>query len=66
MGLACGATVSFYVVLVNMPTFAHKSLGLRLRWTRCCWVQMCAVALMTVVIPLAGPAGPTAWGGARC
>ena len=30
MGLACGATVSFYVVLVNMPTFAHKSLGLPL------------------------------------
>ncbi|MBS7675477.1 hypothetical protein KIN13_18890, partial [Vibrio cholerae] len=30
MGLACGATVSFYVVLVNMPTFAHKNLGLPL------------------------------------
>ena len=33
MGLACGATVSFYVVLVNMPTFAHKSLGLP--WIKC-------------------------------
>lgn len=52
MGLACGATVSFYVVLVNMPTFAHKSLGLPL--DQVLMVQMFAVALMTVVIPLSG------------
>lgn len=42
MGLACGATVSFYVVLVNMPTFAHKSLGLPL--DQVLLVQMLAVA----------------------
>jgi len=52
MGLACGATVSFYVVLVNMPTFAHKNLGLPL--DQVLLVQMLAVALMTVVIPLSG------------
>lgn len=52
MGLASGATVSFYVVLVNMPTFAHKSLGLPL--DQVLLVQMLAVGLMTVVIPLAG------------
>lgn len=52
MGLACGATVSFYVVLVNMPTFAHKNLGLPL--DQVLLVQMLAVALMTLVIPLSG------------
>jgi MFS family permease len=52
MGLACGATVSFYVVLVNMPTFAHKNLGLPL--DQVLLVQMLAVGLMTVVIPLSG------------
>ncbi|OLF55540.1 citrate-proton symporter [Pseudomonas chlororaphis] len=52
MGLACGATVSFYVVLVNMPTFAHKNLGLPL--DQVLLVQMFAVALMTLVIPLSG------------
>ncbi|MBK5539512.1 MFS transporter [Pseudomonas sp. TH05] len=52
MGLCCGSTVSFYVVLVNMPTFAHKNLGLPL--DQVLLVQMLAVALMTVVIPLSG------------
>ena len=52
MGLACGATVSFYVVLVNMPTFAHKNLGLPL--DQVLLVQMLAVAVMTVIIPLSG------------
>lgn len=52
MGLASGATVSFYVVLVNMPTFAHKSLGLPL--DQVLLVQMLAVGLMTVVIPFSG------------
>ncbi|MGS7249697.1 MFS transporter [Pseudomonas anuradhapurensis] len=52
MGLACGATVSFYVVLVNMPTFAHNNLGLPL--DQVLLVQMLAVGLMTVVIPLSG------------
>ncbi|MNC38201.1 Proline/betaine transporter [compost metagenome] len=45
-------TVAFYVVLVNMPTFAHKQLGLPL--DQVFMVQMLAVALMTVVIPMAG------------
>ena len=52
MGLACGGTVSFYVLLVNMPTFAHNNLGLPL--DQVLLVQMLAVALMTLVIPLAG------------
>ncbi|WOE80945.1 MFS transporter [Pseudomonas protegens] len=52
MGLCCGGTVSFYVVLVNMPTFAHTNLGLPL--DQVLLVQMFAVALMTVVIPFAG------------
>lgn len=52
MGLCCGGTVAFYVVLVNMPTFAHSNLGLPL--DQVLLVQMFAVALMTLVIPLAG------------
>lgn len=52
MALGCGGTVSFYVVLVNMPTFAHTNLGLPLN--QVLLVQMLAVALMTLVIPLAG------------
>ena len=52
MGLTVIGTVSFYVVLVNMPTFAHKQLGLPL--DEVFMVQMVAVALMTLVIPLAG------------
>ncbi|HCU2051936.1 citrate-proton symporter [Pseudomonas aeruginosa] len=52
MGLTVVGTVSFYVVLVNMPTFAHKQLGLPL--DEVFMVQMAAVALMTLVIPLAG------------
>ena len=57
MGLTVIGTVSFYVVLVNMPTFAHKQLGLPL--DEVFMVQMAAVALMTLVIPLAGDS-PTA------
>ncbi|AZC23092.1 MULTISPECIES: MFS transporter [Pseudomonas] len=52
MGLGCGGTVSFYVLLVNMPTFAHNNLGLPL--DQVLLVQMLAVALMTLVIPLTG------------
>ncbi len=63
MGLTVIGTVSFYVVLVNMPTFAHKQLGLPL--DEVFMVQMAAVALMTLVIPLAGDS-PTGSGGARC
>lgn len=52
LGLTCVGTVAFYVVLVNMPSFAHKQLGLPL--DEVLSVQMLAVALMAVVIPLAG------------
>ncbi|MCO7608773.1 MFS transporter [Pseudomonas chlororaphis] len=52
MGLCSGSTVSFYVVLVNMPTFAHANLGLPL--DQVLLVQMFAVALMTLVIPFTG------------
>jgi MHS family proline/betaine transporter-like MFS transporter len=52
MGSTVSGTVAFYVVLVNMPTFAHKQLGLPL--DQVFMVQMLAVALMTVIIPIAG------------
>ncbi|MCY1265178.1 Proline/betaine transporter [compost metagenome] len=52
MGSCIYGTVAFYVVLVNMPTFAHKQLGLPL--DQVFMVQMLAVALMTVIIPFAG------------
>jgi MFS family permease len=52
MGTTISGTVAFYVVLVNMPTFAHKQLGLPL--DQVFMVQMLAVALMTVIIPIAG------------
>ncbi|MHC6223795.1 citrate-proton symporter [Pseudomonas sp. X10] len=52
MGSTISGTVAFYVVLVNMPTFAHTQLGLPL--DQVFMVQMLAVALMTVVIPVAG------------
>ncbi|BCG23213.1 MFS transporter [Pseudomonas tohonis] len=52
LGNTIGGTVAFYVVLVNMPTFAHRQLGLPL--DQVFMVQMAAVALMTLVIPIAG------------
>ncbi|MDG9781874.1 MULTISPECIES: citrate-proton symporter [Pseudomonadaceae] len=52
LGCTISGTVAFYVVLVNMPTFAHKQLGLPL--DQVFMVQMAAVAWMTLVIPLAG------------
>ncbi|WP_137821290.1 citrate-proton symporter [Pseudomonas sp. D(2018)] len=52
MGTTISGTVAFYVVLVNMPTFAHKQLGLPL--DQVFMVQMAAVALMTLIIPIAG------------
>jgi len=52
MGTVANSTVAFYVVLVNMPSFANKQLGLPL--DQVFMVQMLAVALMTVIIPLAG------------
>lgn len=52
MGQTINGTVGFYVVLVNMPGFAQKQLGLPL--DRAFIVQMLAVALMTIIIPFAG------------
>ncbi|SFC01707.1 Predicted arabinose efflux permease, MFS family [Pseudomonas citronellolis] len=52
MGSTINGTVAFYVVLVNMPTFAHTQLGQPL--DQVFMVQMLAVALMTVIIPVAG------------
>lgn len=52
MCMCCGGTGVLYVVLVNMPTFAHTNLGLPL--DQVLLVQMFAVALMTLVIPFAG------------
>ncbi|MCP1643737.1 MFS family permease [Pseudomonas citronellolis] len=52
MGSTINGTVAFYVVLVNMPTFAHTQHGLPL--DQVFMVQMLAVALMTVIIPVAG------------
>ncbi|MFF7710841.1 MFS transporter [Pseudomonas sp. NPDC007930] len=52
LGLTSVGTVAFYVVLVNMPQFAHKQLGLPLDAVLS--VQMLAVAVMALVIPLAG------------
>ncbi len=52
LGNTISGTVAFYVVLVNMPTFAHRQLGLPL--DQVFMVQMAAVALMTLVIPIAG------------
>ncbi len=52
MGMVIGATVAFYIVLVYMPTFASKTLGLPLgdAFT----AQAIGVACMTVLIPLSG------------
>ena len=52
MASTINGTVAFYVVLVNMPTFAHKQLGLAL--DQVFMLQMLAVGVMTLVIPLAG------------
>lgn len=52
MGLVITGTASFYVVQVNMPTFAHARLGLPLEGVLA--AQMVAVALMALIIPLAG------------
>jgi len=47
----CG-TVTFYVILVNMPTFARTQLGLPI--DQVFMVQSIAVALMTLIVPLSG------------
>jgi len=52
MGSAISGTVTFYVILVNMPTFAKTQLGLPI--DQVFLVQSVSVALMTLIIPLAG------------
>ena len=54
MGLTVIGTVSFYVVLVNMPTFAHKQLGLPLddRVGRRPVLLVATLAYMLMVYPL--------------
>jgi MFS family permease len=52
MGVTVCGTVGFYVILVYMPTFASKQLGLPLgdAFT----AQVIAVALMTILMPVSG------------
>lgn len=50
IGMTVTGTASFYVMLVNMPTFVHKQFGLPLN--QVFGVQMFAVALMTLMIPV--------------
>jgi MFS transporter, MHS family, proline/betaine transporter len=52
MGQVINGTVAFYVVLVNMPGFAQKQLGLPA--DQVFLVQLLAVAVMCFVIPFAG------------
>jgi len=59
MGSAISGTVTFYVVLVNMPNFARSQLGLPI--DQVFLVQLVSVMLMTVVVPLAGLASDL-WG----
>ena len=51
-GLVIGATISYYVLLVYMPTFAKTQLkiGLGDAFT----AQVIALSVLTVVIPLVG------------
>lgn len=59
-GLTAVGTVSLYVVLMNMPTLAHKQLGLPLNEAFMVW--MAAAVLMTLVIPLTGrPSNRPGW-----
>jgi MFS family permease len=52
MGLTVFGTVSFYGLLVYMPTFAHKTL--RLSLGDAFLAQSIAIAVMTLLIPLSG------------
>jgi MFS family permease len=52
MCLTICATVSFYVVLVYMPTFANRQLGLPLE--SAFTAQMIGVACLTLLVPLFG------------
>ena len=52
IGLTTLGTVSFYVLIIYMPVFAHQALGLKL--PEIFLAQVIAVALMTLQIPLFG------------
>jgi len=52
LGSTISGTVTFYVILVNMPTFARTQLGLPI--DQVFMVQSIAVALMTLIVPLSG------------
>jgi len=52
LGASVCGTVTFYVILVNMPTFARTQLGLPI--DQVFMVQSIAVLMMTLIIPLAG------------
>lgn len=54
MGLTICATVSFYVVLVYMPTFANKQLHLPL--DAAFIAQVIGVSCLTLMVPLFGSA----------
>jgi MFS transporter, MHS family, proline/betaine transporter len=52
MGLTIFGTVSFYVLLIYMPTFAHRTLKLAL--SEALLAQVIAIAFMTLLVPLFG------------
>jgi len=52
LGVTLSGTVVFYVVLVNMPTFAGSQWGLPM--DQVFMVQTIAIAMMTLIIPLSG------------
>lgn len=52
IGLTIPGTAAFYVLLVNMPTYAHRQFGLPL--DQAFTIQLLAVAWMAILIPLSG------------
>lgn len=54
-GLIISGTVSFYVLLINMPAFASKQLGMSVETVL--HIQLGVVILMAVLIPLLGMFG---------
>ncbi|WP_227539782.1 MFS transporter [Acinetobacter sp. MB5] len=52
VGMGAGGTTSFYILLVNTPTYAAKTLGLNMHDVF--MVQCLAVSLLTFLIPISG------------
>lgn len=50
--LVVSGTVGFYVLLINMPSFASKQLGMPI--TSVLTIQIGIVSLMAIIIPLFG------------